>query len=276
MSWKNYGSAHDELIHNYLEGETTLVENLQFRLLLNDPDFCRRVAEYAIDLGSLLELAREKAKLAVSSRSETPSRTRRLVVALAAVAATFLLALSVVFLAPSSRKTHSSTAQEIVAEDGQVLTVYVTKTGTKYHTAGCRYLGEDPFPISISEAQSAYSACSACDATSACAQESAPPTAENAIPSLGDPQATEITVYVTVKGNRYHQRGCQYLEESSIRMALSRVARDYSPCSRCCPPTTPAASVSDSSNEKEGPPKDYDELVAGEEAGETRKSFVRD
>lgn len=236
MSWKNYGSAHDELIHDYLEGETTLIENLQFRLLLNDPDFCRRVAEYAIDLGSLFEFTREKAKLAVSSRPETPSGTRRLVVASAAVAATLLLALSVVFLAPSGRKTHNSTAQELVAQDGQVPTVYVTKTGTKYHTAGCRYLGENSSPISISEAQPAYSACSACDASSVCAQ------------------GTEITVYVTDNGSRYHQRGCQYLEESSIPMALSRVERDYSPCSRCCEPTTPAVTcVSDSSNEKKEP-----------------------
>ena len=236
MSWKNYGSAHDELIHNYLEGETTLVENLQFRLLLNDRDFCRRVAEYAIDLGSLLELAREKARLAISSPPETPSRTRRLVVvASAAVAATLLLALSVVFLAPSGRKTHNSTAQEIVADDDQVPTVYVTKTGTKYHTAGCRYLGEDSFPISISEAQRTYLPCSVCGASSVCAQ------------------ATEITVYVTDKGSRYHQFGCQYLEESCIPIALSRAARDYSPCSRCCPPTTPIVTcVSDSSNEKEG------------------------
>jgi hypothetical protein len=236
MSWKNYGSAHDDLIYNYLEGETTLIENLQFRLLLNDPDFCRRVAEYAIDLGSLFELAREKAKLAISSPTEAPSRTRRLVVASAAVAATVLLALSVVFLAPSGRKTHNSTAQEIVAPDDRVPTVYVAKTGTKYHTAGCRYLGEDSFPISISEAQRTYSPCSVCGASSVCAQ------------------ATEITVYVTDKGSRYHQFGCQYLEESCIPMTLSHVACDYSPCSRCCPPTTPAVTcVSDSSNGKEEP-----------------------
>ncbi len=42
-------------------------------------------------------------------------------------------------------------------------TVYVTKTGTKYHRAGCRHLAKSAIPMALSEAASRYSPCSACN-----------------------------------------------------------------------------------------------------------------
>ena len=43
-------------------------------------------------------------------------------------------------------------------------TVYVTKTGSKYHSDGCRYLSSSCIPISLSEAKSeGYTPCSVCD-----------------------------------------------------------------------------------------------------------------
>lgn len=43
-------------------------------------------------------------------------------------------------------------------------TVYITKTGSKYHCDGCRYLSRSCIPISLSEAKSeGYAPCSVCD-----------------------------------------------------------------------------------------------------------------
>lgn len=43
-------------------------------------------------------------------------------------------------------------------------TVYVTKTGSKYHSDGCRYLSRSCIAISLSEAKSeGYAPCSVCD-----------------------------------------------------------------------------------------------------------------
>lgn len=41
-------------------------------------------------------------------------------------------------------------------------TVYVTKTGAKYHADGCRYLSKSQISIALSEAKKRFSACSVC------------------------------------------------------------------------------------------------------------------
>ena len=35
------------------------------------------------------------------------------------------------------------------------ITVYITKTGSKYHRAGCRYLSKSSIPISLDDAKAA-------------------------------------------------------------------------------------------------------------------------
>jgi endonuclease YncB( thermonuclease family) len=40
--------------------------------------------------------------------------------------------------------------------------VYITRTGSKYHRAGCRYLSKSKIEIPLSRAQSAYTPCSKC------------------------------------------------------------------------------------------------------------------
>lgn len=42
-------------------------------------------------------------------------------------------------------------------------TVYVTKTGSKYHSDGCRYLRKSQISISLSNAKASYDPCSVCD-----------------------------------------------------------------------------------------------------------------
>jgi hypothetical protein len=41
-------------------------------------------------------------------------------------------------------------------------TVYVTRTGEKYHSAGCQYLSRSQIPISLADARRGYSPCSRC------------------------------------------------------------------------------------------------------------------
>lgn len=45
----------------------------------------------------------------------------------------------------------------------QAVTVYVTKTGKKYHRDGCRYLSQSRIPMSLSDAKSRYDPCSVCN-----------------------------------------------------------------------------------------------------------------
>ncbi|MDU7338623.1 MAG: ComEC/Rec2 family competence protein [Clostridium sp.] len=50
------------------------------------------------------------------------------------------------------------------ATENKSYTVYITKTGGKYHTGGCRYLKKSKIAISLSDAQSqGYSPCSVCN-----------------------------------------------------------------------------------------------------------------
>jgi hypothetical protein len=49
------------------------------------------------------------------------------------------------------------------SQDDKSITVYVTKTGSKYHRSGCRYLSRSQISISLSETKKYYSPYSVCD-----------------------------------------------------------------------------------------------------------------
>ena len=57
-----------------------------------------------------------------------------------------------------------SSVQELPVEDetSQELTVYVTKTGKKYHLGSCSSLRRSKIPISLKEAKARYSPCLRC------------------------------------------------------------------------------------------------------------------
>jgi len=42
-------------------------------------------------------------------------------------------------------------------------TVYVTKTGSKYHADGCRHLAKSKIAMKLCEAAKSYTPCSVCD-----------------------------------------------------------------------------------------------------------------
>ena len=46
--------------------------------------------------------------------------------------------------------------------DPAKITVYVTRTGEKYHRDGCRYLSRSKIPMSLKEAAKRFGPCSVC------------------------------------------------------------------------------------------------------------------
>ncbi|NMB46729.1 MAG: hypothetical protein GX998_10020 [Firmicutes bacterium] len=56
-----------------------------------------------------------------------------------------------------------TTQPEKPAEASETITVYITKTGSKYHRAGCRHLSKGMIPTSLDDAKSrGLSPCSVC------------------------------------------------------------------------------------------------------------------
>lgn len=64
-------------------------------------------------------------------------------------------------IVPASEVT--STYEAPAYEAPQTITVYVTRTGKKYHSAGCRYLRKSCIPMDLEDAQYSYSPCSKCN-----------------------------------------------------------------------------------------------------------------
>lgn len=65
----------------------------------------------------------------------------------------------------TSYSTDESTDNSPVTlpEDTKDITVYVTKTGEKYHRSGCQYLSKSKIAMDLSEAAESYSPCSKCN-----------------------------------------------------------------------------------------------------------------
>jgi len=71
--------------------------------------------------------------------------------------------------APDAPKETKATAPAILPGVGkpkppaqEEVTVYVTRTGRKYHRVGCRYLRRSSIPMKLSEAKARYGPCSVC------------------------------------------------------------------------------------------------------------------
>ncbi|GHV02746.1 hypothetical protein FACS189485_04120 [Spirochaetia bacterium] len=62
----------------------------------------------------------------------------------------------------------------------------------------------------------------------------APPAATE--PRPREPAPSEIIVYITKTGEKYHRGTCRYLAKSKIETTLESAKRNYDPCSVCRPP----------------------------------------
>ncbi len=60
-------------------------------------------------------------------------------------------------------KVETPVVETPAVEETKEITVYVTKTGAKYHTSGCRYLSKSKIPISLKNAKLSYTPCKVCD-----------------------------------------------------------------------------------------------------------------
>jgi hypothetical protein len=64
---------------------------------------------------------------------------------------------------PTPTTPPSVYAPEPAEEDEDEITVYVTRTGAKYHRGSCRYLSRSKIPMPLAEARLGYDPCSVCD-----------------------------------------------------------------------------------------------------------------
>ena len=62
---------------------------------------------------------------------------------------------------PSVSAFHAAAAWAS-AQDPAAITVYVTRTGAKYHRATCRYLATSKIPMSLKEAAKRFDPCKVC------------------------------------------------------------------------------------------------------------------
>jgi hypothetical protein len=76
------------------------------------------------------------------------------------IVVTLAFALSVGGSGQTSFRWLTVSAQEKV--DPATITVYVTRTGGKYHRDGCRYLRRSRIPMSLREAARRFGPCSVC------------------------------------------------------------------------------------------------------------------
>lgn len=117
--------------------------------------------------------------------------------------------------------------------------VYATRTGTKYHAAGCRYLAKSKISLKLGEAAQRYQPCSVCSPPERAATHPIGPgagTTSTPKTPAGSDHAAQA-VYVTRTGSKYHRGGCRYLSKSKIPISLKDARARYGPCSDCRPPT---------------------------------------
>lgn len=73
------------------------------------------------------------------------------------------IAASVTRSSNDTKPSNSSPSSGSTSSQPQSVTVYITKTGSKYHRSGCQYLSKSKIAISLDDAKSrGYTACSRC------------------------------------------------------------------------------------------------------------------
>lgn len=87
-------------------------------------------------------------------------------------------------------------------------TVYVTRTGAKYHRDGCRHLSRSRIPMTLKEAAASYGACSVCRPPALRAASPAAPAAVTKPTALPRPAAAASTQCqaTTKKGTQCSRR----------------------------------------------------------------------
>jgi hypothetical protein len=126
-----------------------------------------------------------------------------------------------------------------IAAEARDCTVYATKSGARYHRAGCSSLSKSSIPMSRSEAVAKgltpCSRCSGSDCEEKGSEGVAPPAGSgirSPAPSPGETK--DCTVYVTRSGARYHRADCSSLRGGAVPMSRSEaIRRGKTSCKRC-------------------------------------------
>lgn len=125
------------------------------------------------------------------------------------------------------------------AAEARDCTVYITKSGARYHRAGCSSLRKSAIPMSRSKAVArGLTPCSRCGGSD-CEEKDgegvAPPPGSGVRSPAPSPSETQdCTVYVTRSGARYHRADCSSLRGGGTSMSRSEaVRRSKTACKRC-------------------------------------------
>ena len=89
------------------------------------------------------------------------------------------------------------------------LTVYVTRTGEKYHREGCRYLARSQIPMQLSDAAARYGACSVCRPPTLKSGGATTPAAVAAPPARPSPPASSGRCQAITKRGTQCSRNAQ-------------------------------------------------------------------
>ncbi len=94
---------------------------------------------------------------------------KRVLFVFASLALSLSLAISISTSASAATGPHltataanASTHAQVEQTDPAKITVYVTKTGGKYHRENCRYLSKSKIPMSLKDAAKKYEPCKVC------------------------------------------------------------------------------------------------------------------
>lgn len=89
--------------------------------------------------------------------------------------------------APSQSASPPASAASAPAASPVAHEVYVTRTGAKYHRAGCRYLARSQIPMNLTDAAASYGACSVCRPPTP-SDEGSPATGASSAPRAAPPR----------------------------------------------------------------------------------------
>jgi len=129
-------------------------------------------------------------------------------------------------------------APTYAAAETRDCTVYMTRTGARYHRAGCSSLRKSAIATTRSKAVAkGLTPCGRCggsDCEGSGSEGTTPPTASGIRSPLPSSEPADCTVYVTRSGARYHRAGCSSLRRGAACMSRSEaIRRGKTPCKRC-------------------------------------------
>ena len=144
-------SKNDEVVRD-LDNFKTSADNVIDDLLFEVDKKYQKVSDAKDKLDRLISQAEDKLSRAESNLSAAVSQN-------AATPST----ITVTKTDSQGNTTTSTKNSELTSNTVSTSTVYITNTGSKYHNAGCRYLGSSKISINESDAKSrGYTPCSVC------------------------------------------------------------------------------------------------------------------